>query len=222
MHNANTGPAKSSRELLVTLDSIPVALPFGRRSLNSVRSYLESVALANQRLLGELLVDGQGVDLTLPLGDIAFHRVDAATVALTDAPVLLLSRAEHQVRQAASAVQGALTLVLINSPGTARELWWKLAAQLKEPVVTLSLLPENLCEHWCGTTFQKLRRWQLEQVAMLVNRVDMACDTGDTIQISDALEKNVLPWLQNLGEHIHLWRESILAGARHQAARDMA
>ena len=133
---------------------------------------------------------------------------------MEELPLLLLTTARQQVDRARESVEAALTLVLINNHVTARELWWKLACQLKEPILTLSLMPENLCQLCCGTSFQKLRRWQLEQIAVIVRKVDAACDCQDTIQLSDALEKLVLPWLEKLGEHIQLWHDTTLAGTR--------
>jgi len=41
-----------------------------------------------------------------------------------------------------------------------------------------------------------------------------ACDAQDNILLSDALERLVLPWLDQLGEHIHLWHDTTAAGAR--------
>jgi hypothetical protein len=143
-----------------------------------------------------------------------FRRVDAITIPLGELPLLLLTTAGQQVSRARASVETALTLVLINDHSKARELWWSVAGQLKEPVLTLSLMPEHLCQAWCGTTFGKLRRWQLEQVSLLLRRVDEACDMQDNIQLSDALEKLVLPWLEKLGEHIRLWRDATLAGTR--------
>lgn len=214
MSETNIGLAESTGEILVTLDCETVVLPAGRRSLNSIRSYLETVALANQRILGELLVDGNPVDFSMPVGNLSFRRVDAVTAPLGELPLLLLANAGRQVSRARESVDAALTLVLINNPATARELWWNVASQLKEPVLTLSLMPEHLCQLWCGTTFQKLRRWQLEQIATLVRRVDEACDSQDNIRLSDTLEKFVLPWLDRLAEHIRLWQHAAQAGAR--------
>jgi hypothetical protein len=210
----NTGTVKSAGEIVVTLDCEQVVLPLGRNSLNSVRAYLDSMALAKQRTLGELTVDGNPVDLSLPLGNPSFRRVDAVTVALCELPLLLLMTAAQQTERARATVEEALTLVLINNSAMSRELWWNVAGQLKEPILTLSLMPGDLCVLWCGTTFHKLRRWQLEQISMIVRRVDLACDSQDNIQLSDALENLVLPWLDKLREHILLWRDATQAGAR--------
>jgi hypothetical protein len=214
MNYSNSGCAEAAGEILVTLDCDAVSLPVGRNSLNAIRSYLETLALASQRVLAEFAVDGCLLDLSLPLDRRTFCRIDAVTLPLNELPLLLLANAGQQVDRARASVETALTLVLINNPATARELWWSLAGQLKEPVLTLSLMPEELCRQCCGTTFHKLRRWQLEQIAVIVRRVDAACDSRDSIQISDALEKLVLPWLDQLGEHIWLWHATTLAGAR--------
>ena len=214
MNYSNNGFAESAGEILVTLDCEAVLLPAGRNSLNAIRSYLETLALAGQRVLTEFAVDGCPVNLSLPLGRQAFCRVDAVSIPLDELPLLLLTIAGQQVDRARASVEAALTLVLINHPATARELWWNLASQLKEPVLTLSLMPEELCCLRCGTSFHKLRRWQLEQIAVIVRRVDAVCDLQDNLQLSDALENLVLPWLDKLGEHIRLWHQATLAGAR--------
>ena len=214
MDYSNSSIAASAGEILVTLDCEAVYLPPGRNSLNAIRSYLESLALAGQRVLAEFVVDGCPLDLSLPLGKRAFCRIDAVTIPLDELPLLLLATAGQQVNRARASVEAALTLVLINHPSTARELWWNLASQLKEPVLTLSLMPEAHCRLCCGTSFHKLRGWQLEQIALIVRRVDAACDAQDNILLSDALERLVLPWLDQLGEHIHLWHDTTAAGAR--------
>lgn len=214
MNYTNIEFVESTGRVQVTLDDELMVLPSGRRSLNSIRSYLESIALANQRVLGEFFVDGCAVDLSMPVSDFSFRRIDATTVPLDDLPVLLLATAAQQASRARASVDTALTLVLINNPEKAREMWWNLASHLKEPVLTLSLMPESLCQLWCGTNFQKLRRWQLEQISTIVRRVDEACDSQDNIRLSDALEKLVLPWLDKLGELIRMWNDAAEAGSR--------
>lgn len=214
MNDANSEIAESAWEIVVTLDSVTVALPAARKSLKAIRSYLESLALASQRILGEFAVDGCAVDLSQPLSKQFFCRVDATTVSLNELPLLLLHTAGQQASRARAAVEAALTLVLINTPGTARELWWQVASQLTEPVLTLSLMPEDLCQLSCGTTFHQVRRWQLEQISRIVRRVDAACEDQDNIRLSDALEKLVLPWLDRLTEHIQIWHAATQAGTR--------
>jgi hypothetical protein len=163
-----------------------------------------------------LQVDGYTANLDLPLIHAgAFWRVEAETVALDESFVLVLQTARQQARHVRDCAEAALTLVLINPPKVAREIWWNLARQLKEPVFTLSLLPDNLCGPPNGSAPAKqLRKWQLEQVATIIREVDEACQSGGTIQISDALENRVLPWLDNLSDLIQFWHETVTSGMR--------
>ena len=133
-------------DLSIWLDGLPVELPRGRSSLNSIRCYLETVALEKQRVLTVFHIDGCATNLALPLpGHHAFSRIEAESVELDESALLLLKTALHQTNHARACVETALTLVLINDAEVARELWWNLARQLKEPVLTLSLLPDHLC-----------------------------------------------------------------------------
>jgi hypothetical protein len=76
----------------------------------------------------------------------------------------------------------------------------------------LSFLPDHVCGPANGrSSLKQLRKWQLEQVATIIREVDQACLTGTTIQISDALENRVLPWLIKLIELIQLWHDTELA-----------
>ena len=212
LHNAS----QLCRELEITLDGLPVALPAGHRSLSAIRCYLETLALEKQRILCSLSVDGEPVNLALPLNhDGAFCRIDAGTAALKETSVLLLKTALQQAELAREYVETAVTLVLINDGRVARELWWNLARQLKEPVLTLSLLPDNACGPANGgASLTQLRKWQLEQVAAIIRDVDEACRSEDTIPLSNALENRVLPWLQQLNELISLWHDTAVAGER--------
>ncbi|HEY5041987.1 MAG TPA: hypothetical protein VIK53_08285 [Verrucomicrobiae bacterium] len=203
-------------EIAISLDGTPVAVPSERNSLNSIRCYLETLALEKQRVLCALNVDGQAANLALPLAHGGgFVRVEAESVALDESFLLLLNTARQQAGQARECVETALTLVLINTGNVARELWWNIARQLKEPILTLSLLPDHLCGPASSRApLKQLRKWQLEQVAVIIRDVDQACRIGDPIQISNALENRVLPWLQKLGELIQLWQDTALAGSR--------
>jgi hypothetical protein len=217
MQNGFSGLSREADdEIAIWLDGLPVELPAGRASLNSIRCYLETVALEKQRVLCAFNIDGCPTNLALPLPNhFAFSRIEAESVELDESAVLLLKTAMHQAGHARDCVETALTLVLINDAQVARELWWSLARQLKDPVLTLSLLPDHLCGPANGrASLKQLRKWQLEQVAAIIRHVDGACNSGDTIQISNALESRVLPWLDQLNELILLWHETVLAATR--------
>jgi hypothetical protein len=213
----NPFEARETRdEIEVTLDGLPVELPSGRSSLNAIRCHLETLALESRRILYSLSIDGQPVNLTLPLpAQGIFFHVEAKTVALEETSLLVLKQAYQQTDHARECVETALTLVLINNGRGACEVWWNLASVLKEPVLTLSLLPDNVCGTTDGrTSLTQLRKWQLEQIATIIRDVNEACHVEDTIPLSNALENRVLPWLQNLSELICLWHETVLAGSR--------
>jgi hypothetical protein len=216
MRRGSYGAWEEEDEVAVFLDGLPVTIPAGRNSPNAIRCYLETLALENQRVICALSIDGYATNLSLPLPRYGkFSRIDAESVALDESVLLLLKTAYQQTNHARECVETALTLVLINDANVARELWWNLARQLKEPVLTLSLLPDHLCGQTHGSaSLKQLRKWQLEQVASLIRHVDEACHSGDTINISDALENRVLPWLEKLGELIQLWHETAMAGSR--------
>ena len=209
-------PLDARSEIIISLDGAPVTIPAQRSSLNSIRCYLETLALEKQRMLCALKVDGRAANLALPLNhDGGFSRVEAESVTLEESFVLVLQTARQQCRHARDGVEAALTLVLINNLKVAREIWWNLARQLKEPVFTLSLLPDHLCGPANGgASPRQLRKWQLEQVAAIIREVDQICQNGGTIQISDALENRVLPWLDNLSDLILFWHETVATGMR--------
>jgi len=216
MRRGSYGAWDGEEEIAIFLDGLPVVVPAGRNSPNAIRCYLETLALENQRVLCALNIDGYATNLALPLPRFGkISRIDAESVALDESVLLLLKTAYQQASHARECVETALTLVLINDANVARELWWNLARQLKEPVLTLSLLPDHLCGQTHGSaSLKQLRKWQLEQVASIIRHVDEACHTGDTINISNALENRVLPWLEKLGELIQLWHETAMAGSR--------
>lgn len=205
----------NSDERTILLDGVPVELPHGHNSLGAIRCYLEMLALERQRTLGALSVDGEPVNLAMPLQNAGtFCRIEAETIALEETSLRLLKKAVQQADHVRECIETALTLVLINNAPAAREIWWNLAAVLKEPVLTLSLLPKDIYGNGSRASLTQLHKWQLEQVAAIIRDVNEACRGEDPIPLSDALEKRVLPWVQNLEELINLWYETALAGSR--------
>jgi hypothetical protein len=224
MSDLPSGTSEAGGEISVTLDGLPVRLPSGYCSLNAIRCHLEALALEKQRVLASLSVDGELANLSLPTDNQwAFCRIEAETIALEETPLLLLRTALEQTGHVRKCVETALTLVLINDIRVAREIWWNLAWQLKEPVLTLSLLPDDACGPADGCApLAQLRKWQLEQIAAIIKQVDETCYSEDTIPLSNALEHRVLPWLQKLSELIGLWHETVMAGLRLSTSRAAA
>jgi hypothetical protein len=204
------------REVVVTLDGLAVTLPSERRSLNAIRSYLETLALEHQRIVSSFRVDGVQANFTpASLTQKSFARVDARTISLDRLPLQLIETAMQQICQAREQVHSAVVCVLINDGVMARESWWNLARELKAPLLTLSLVPEWVCgpANERGSLGQ-LRKWQFQQLASLIKRVDEACWSEDTHVLSNALENHVLPWLDSLHASLELWHETVAAGVR--------
>ena len=200
----------------IKLDGLLVDVPAERHSFAAIRSYLESLALKQQRILCALNVDGDPVNLIEPRrSSKPFISIEGETMSLNEVPVQLISAALQQTARVRSQVQSAVELVLINDSRRARELWWSLATALKEPLLTLSLLPDDRCSIANGSaSILQLRKWQLEQLGRVIQDVDDSCDAEDPTVLSDALEKRALPWLDKLHASLNLWLEtSLLASA---------
>jgi hypothetical protein len=219
-------PAPKTLEVL--LDGHPIKLPAERRTLSAIRTYLETIALESERMLCAFSVDGRPEKMSrscLNLEKTAFSRVEGTTMGLTEIPQRMLETALTETAHARIAVQNAVTLVLINDGVVAQELWWDLARQLKEPLLTLSLLPETIYQTPTGSaSLLQLRKWQLQQLAVIMKEVDEACWSADPALLSNALENHALPWLSKLHQTILLWRETVLAGnhVKNNWDRDVA
>jgi len=226
MYEEPAQPAPKALEVL--LDGQPIKLPAERCSISAIRTYLETLAMESERVLCAFSVDGRPEKLSqacLNSEKAAFSRVEGTTVSLAEIPLRMLETALTETAQARIAVQNAVTLVLINDGIVARELWWNLARQLKEPLLTLSLLPETIYQSPAGcASLLQMRKWQLQQLAAIMKEVDEACWSADPALLSNALENHVLPWLSKLHQLILLWRETALAGDRvkNEWDRDVA
>jgi hypothetical protein len=211
---------QTPKALEVLLDGHPIKLPAQRRSLSAIRTYLETLALESERVLCAFSVDGRPEKFSQGCPNpekIAFSRIEGTTVGLTEIPLRMLETALTETAQARVAVQQAVTLVLINDGIVARELWWDLARKLKEPLLTLSLLPDTIYQTPAGcASLLQMRKWQLQQLAVIMKDVDEACWSTDSSILSNALENRALPWLSKLHQMILLWRETVRAGSRAQ------
>lgn len=222
MNSVSPNSLSTNRDVEVTLDGIPIAVPAKRRSLNGIRLYLETLAMERQRILCSLAVDGQPADLAAPLvNGHPFIRVEAESLELEEMPSQLIAVALQQTAHAREQLQAAVVLVLINDGQIGREHWWHLAKDLKAPLITLSLVPEAICGPCGGSaSLTKLRKWQLQQLAAIIKDVDEACWSEDVNVLSNALENRALPWLDNLQASLELWQNTLQAGARAEFGAD--
>lgn len=216
MHRDLDDSASAGADPTVLLDGQPVMLPPERRSLAAIRCYLETLAMERQRLLFSFRIDGTRVNLSGRLPTHApFAKVEAETIDLEQVPLQLIKTATSQTVEAQEKVCSTVTLVLINDNAWAREHWWNLVRLLKQPFMTLSLMPESSYAATAGgASLLQLRRWQLQQLAAILKDVDAACWSDDSTALSNALEQRVLPWLRGLQSSLELWHETL--AARHE------
>src|SRR5215472_9753328 len=206
----------------VKLDGHSVEVPSERHSLGGICAYLEAMALRQERILCSLVVDGEPVNLTQPPTSVkSFASIEAETMGLNEVPVQLIRAALQQTMFVREQVQSAVEMVLINEGRQAQELWWNLSLALKEPLLTLSLLPEGICGPANGqASLMQLRKWQLQQLGEIIQDVNNASDWENASMLSDALELRVLPWLDKLEASLQLWQQTIVSGvqARRRSA----
>jgi hypothetical protein len=205
-------PSCDREDVEILLDGSPVKLPPGRRSLNGIQSYLETLALEQQRILCHLTIDGLPTNLCRPASSNRnFARVEARTFELDDMPLQLIRTALEQTAHAQSEVLSAISVVQVKDGIVAREFWWNLARQLKQPLLTLTLMPEKLCGYsYGGVSPTQLRKWQLQQLGMIMKEIDEACWAADPRVLANALESRVLRWLESLQASLQLWLETLL------------
>lgn len=206
-------------QIEVTLDGLSIALGTDHCSLTGIRTHLEMLALEQQRILCSFAIDGQPINLGQTLEQPQkFSRIEAETIALDEIPLQILRTALDQTVRLGDRTESALALICINNASAAREIWWQIARDLKEPLLTLSLLPDGICGPANGrASLTQLRKWQLQQLASLIREVNEACQADDTTGLIQALEKRLLPWLQSLRQSIGLWHETVAAGSRFAA-----
>jgi hypothetical protein len=207
MHLNLRHSSSANAAVKVTLDGWPITLPAGRRSLASIRAYLERLAMEKQRILCSVSVDGQPVaGGRAGADDAAFNRVEATTLDPGQMPLQLLRSALAQTAEVKAHVAAAVTLVVINDAPSGREHWWTLAQALKQPLLALSLVPDlRRGSPPAGASMLQLRKWQLEQLGVIIEDVDQACQGEDPTALSNALERRVLPWLCALEATLELW-----------------
>src|SRR5262249_41684909 len=135
-----------------------------------------------------------------------FTRVEGKTIELARVPLQIIGTARQQIARIRAQVFSGVTLVLINDCRMSREHWWNLARDLKQPLLTLSLMPTSSYSLPNGSaSLLQLRKWQLQQLAAIIRDVDETCWAPDTLALSNALERRVLPWLDGLRATLDLW-----------------
>jgi hypothetical protein len=218
--DSDAGPSVS-QNVEVKLDGVAISVPADRHSIHGIFSYLEMLALGAERLLCSLIVDGCPIDLSRPLPPLmSVSSVEATTSDLEQMPLQLVVTARQQTMETRRKVIAAVSLVMINPPRKARELWWNIAPELKNPLLTLSLMPDSLCGPENGrASLSQLRKWQFQQIAMIMQEVEIACGSNDLTTLSNVLENRVLLWIDTLLDTLGLWQETLIIGQQSKTLK---
>lgn len=186
-------------QLQVTLDGENVGCwSTAAESLASIRGHLETLALSKRRLLFSMTVDGTPVSLDRPLdGRGSGLTVVARTVGFEQLGFQLISVAEGQCGHLIQRLQNLMLLVLINSWEKGQEGWMRLLPELKDPILTISFIPEAVGFLPGGADISGravMRRTdELSAVLVEIERVGLLRDPEE---FSSVLESRLLPWLQ--------------------------
>ena len=93
---------------------------------------------------------------------------------------------------------------MINDWSKAEQLWWDLMPELKDPLLTLSFVPASveMLPHGEEIGTKALKRFTLD-LAKILENVEEILTRKELIELSDALENQLLPWLRSLGHCLY-------------------
>jgi hypothetical protein len=93
---------------------------------------------------------------------------------------------------------------MINDWPKAEALWWDLMPEIKDPLLTLSFVPHNVEMLPNGEEIgaKSIKRFTLDLVKIFEN-IDAILARKELIELSDALENQLLPWLRSLGHCLY-------------------
>lgn len=202
--SANKQPAVP--KVQITLDGQPVALSLKQgRSLHAIRCHLERVALKRQRVLFSLTINGTPVSLGESLSPFKrFHKIAARTIGFDQLGFQLVAVAADQVNSIHERVERLALQIMINDWSKAEKLWWDLMPELKDPLLTLSFVPPSveMLPHGHEIGAKALKRFTMDLVKIFED-IDEILTRKELIELSDALENRLLPWLRGLGHCLY-------------------
>lgn len=190
----------------ITLDGQAVALPTKHgRSLQAIRSHLETIALKKHRVLFSLMVNGVPVNLGDSMSPFkTFQKVVARTIPFSQLSFQLVSVAADQVNALHERVQNLALQIMINDWRKAEELWWDLMPHLKDPLLTLSFVPASITTLPYGEEIsEKALRKFTQDLVVILEVIEAIVARHELLELSNALEQRVLPWLRAVGHCIY-------------------
>jgi hypothetical protein len=198
----------------VLLDGEPVALSGETlESLAAVRAQLEMIALRQDRVLADLLVDGIAVSLPHAAAwSKSFRKVQANTITFSELGKHMAETAARQVTELQGRVEDISTVVLINEWPNVQLLLQEMEFELRTMLIVISFLHEL-----CGPVLAGIRLEgqsltdHLDKLGMIRSRLLAAQQTRDEFAISNTLELRLAPWLYQLGKFLTHVNESSIS-----------
>lgn len=190
----------------VTLDGQAVDLSLKQgKSLHAIRTRLETMALKRNRVLFSLTVNGVPVSLGESMSPFkTFHKVAARTISFSQLSFQLIGVAADQVNTLHERVERMALQVMINEWSKAEEMWWDLMPDLKDPLLTLSFVPQaiEMLPHGQDISARAVKRFT-DDLVLILEDIDAILERQELLEFSDALENDLLPWLRSLGHCLY-------------------
>ena len=186
-------------QLQVTLDGVSVgSWATTAETLASIRGRLETLALSKRRLLFSMTVDGNPVSLNRPLDRRGSgFTVVARSIGFEQLGFQLISVAEEQCNQLIQRLQNLSLLVLINSWEKGQEGWMRLLPELKDPILTISFIPDGVGLLPGGESIScRAVPRRTDDLSVVLVEIERVAERRDPEEFSNVLESRLLPWLQ--------------------------
>lgn len=188
------------------MDGQPVELSSTQgRSLRAIRAHLEAIALKKHRVLFSLTVNGAPVSLVDSMSPFkTFQKVVARTIGFNQLSFQLVGVAADQVNSLHDRVERLALQVMINDWPKAEAMWWDLLPDLKDPLLTMTFIPQVVEMLPFGEEIgpKAIKRFS-DGLVLILQKIELILDRQELLELSNALENDLLPWLRGLGHCLY-------------------
>lgn len=187
----------------VTVDGRPVTLPADvQPTLGGLCSYLEQLALQQERVLISIRVDGVAASSIGSVdASIRPRWLDVTTASLAEFSYDLMGLAHEQCEVLSRRVRDTALRVLINEWPIAERLWGELVPDLRSPLTVISFCEEIRLRHAreAGPRRSGLRA-HLREFSGLWRRLTQCFERKDSEKFFDMLDQELAPWYDQLAK----------------------
>ena len=189
----------------IRLDGEKVDLPKDmENSLIAIRAYLEFLAIRQQRVLSEFMVDG--VEMrhlnSVPFKDV--QSIHAETITYEQLSGRLIETACRQLHRLSEQMNDAVLRVMITERDDVYRQWKDWLPQLNSPLIGIEFLTELWGDQVATLTIGNcLFADHLDELAVRIQETEQIFQTpawlwseSDSLELSDMLEIHLVPWLR--------------------------